>query len=80
MVVGGSAPIYLRRALMNNWQISTICCSVGLGMLFLKYASSSADSGRCITLLTFLYFILMSSSVTSGILCVVRLVVGVEEF
>ena len=65
---------------MYNWHVSTICCSVGLGITFLKHAISPVDSGHCITLLTFLYAILMSSSVTSGILCVVGLVIGVEEF
>ena len=39
------AGVCFRRTLMYILQISTICCSVGLGILFLKYASSSAD--RC---------------------------------
>ena len=73
------AGVCFRRTLMYILQISIICSSVGLGKRFLKYAISSADSGRCITLLTFLYLILMSSSVTSGVLCVVVFVFGVEE-
>ena len=63
---------------MYNWHVSTICCSVGLGITFLKHAISSVDSGHCITLLTFVNLILMSSSVTSGVLCVVGLIVIVD--
>ena len=63
---------------MYNRMVSTICCSVGLGSVFFKHAISSVDSGRFITLLSFVYLIFMSLSVTSGVLCVVRLVVVVD--
>ena len=63
---------------MYNWQISIICCSVGLGMRLLKHAISSVVSGHFITLLSFMNLFLISSSVTSGVLCVIGLVVVVD--
>ena len=67
------------RSLMYILQIWIMSSSVGLGHILLKHAISPADSGCCLTLLYFLYLILMSSSVTSGVLCVVVFVFGVEE-
>ena len=66
------------RLLMYNWHTSIICCSVGLGMVSLRTAISSVDSGRCMTLLSFMNLFLMSSSVTSGVLCVIGLVAIVD--
>ena len=73
-----SCCVFCMRKLMYSLEYCIMSSSVGLGHFLLKNAISSAFSGRCKTLVNFLYLILMSSSVTSGVLCVVRLVVVVD--
>ena len=73
VVDGDSAPICSSCNLMCIFMNSIICCAVG--SFFLKNTISSVDSGRFITLLSFVYAILMSSSVTLGVLGVVGFIV-----
>ena len=73
-----SCCVFYMRKLMYSLEYCIMSSSVGLGHFLLKNAISSAFSGRCKTLVNFLYLILMSSSVTSGVLCVVLFVFGVE--
>ena len=76
---GGSAPICSRCNLMCSLMYSFMCCAVG--SFSLNHATSSVDSGRFITVLSFVYILLMSSSVTSEVLGVVGfIVVGVAGF